>query len=138
MKAKYVILSVLNKQELFYLKSRYKEMKKLANKHEVSLVEQNFIDAIISMVGYCSLGFGLVSIVNGILLVFSFFQDNMLKSFFLSSIVSIAMFAILITHRKLDTKFSYQLCLKMFYLKIKLFCYCIPAPVVVPDIFINN
>lgn len=82
MKAKYVILSVLNKQELFYLKSRYKEMKKLANKHEVSLVEQNFIDAIISMVGYCSLGFGLVSIVNGILLVFSFFQDNMLKSFF--------------------------------------------------------
>ncbi len=42
MKAKYVILSVLNKQELFYLKSRYKEMKKLANKHEVSLVEQKF------------------------------------------------------------------------------------------------
>ena len=75
MKAKYVILSVLNKQELFYLKSRYKEMKKLANKHEVSLVEQNFIDSIISMVGYCSLVFGLVSIVNGILLVFSFFQD---------------------------------------------------------------
>lgn len=82
MKAKYVILSVLNKQELFYLKSRYKEMKKLANKHEVSLVEQNFIDAIISMVGYCSLGFGLVSIVNGILLVFSFFRIICWKVFF--------------------------------------------------------
>ncbi|MDF8406188.1 hypothetical protein OU590_10945, partial [Escherichia coli] len=70
MKAKYVILSVLNKQELFYLKSRYKEMKKLANKHEVSLVEQNFIDAIISMVGYCSLGFGLVGNDSNLLIVF--------------------------------------------------------------------
>ncbi|MCL9673307.1 hypothetical protein [Citrobacter sp. MNAZ 1397] len=134
MDANQVILSVLTKHDLFYLKNRYLQMRKNARAATGCRNEREHLPfVILSLADFCSsikLLF-LVAIIS--ITANAVFHDEVLKSLIIAGITLIlSILAFLYAEVRL-TRFPAMLIFKMLLIRIKCLNYKIPVPQRLPD-----
>lgn len=118
MDARKVILSVLTKRDLIYLKRRFYEIKKNAVDSKTSLIEQDsFTVFILSMARFCSTGIDMFCLIFFAFFIYAFFQDDTLKMLIVTSITCIIMFVFFLYALHKQTGFSYLLCSKFLLIR---------------------
>ena len=134
MDANQVILSVLTKNDIFYLKNRYLQMRKnarAATGHQNERERLPFV--ILSLAEFCSVGNVMFLSLGFIFFISVFFQDEVLKGLICTAITfMIAILGCLYSEFR-RTRFPAMLILKMFLIRAKCFRYKIPVPQSLPD-----
>ncbi|MDV2861410.1 hypothetical protein PUATCC27989T_04832 [Phytobacter ursingii] len=134
MDANQVILSVLTKKDLFYLKNRYLQMRKnarAATRHQNERERLPFV--ILSLAEFCSSGNFLFLVVFVSAIANAVFRDEIIKGLIITGfIIIITFFGFLYVDAR-QTRFPSMLILKMFLIRVKCLRYKIPVPQSLPD-----
>jgi hypothetical protein len=137
MNAREIILSVLTKKDLFYLKGRYTKMNKIARKNGIAVDEkEDFIYTVMSLSGFCASSIGMISTIAFVFLVCSLFENDGLKAFYIYWVIFIFVMTICLYQAKKNLSFSFNLCLKMILMKYKFIYHRVKIPGTLPEIWI--
>lgn len=134
MDANQVILSVLTKHDLFYLKNRYLQMRKNARAATGCRNEREHLPfVILSLAEFCSSGNFLFLVVFVSAIANAVFRDEIIKGLIITGfIIIITFFGFLYVDAR-QTRFPSMLILKMFLIRVKCLRYKIPVPQSLPD-----
>ena len=134
MDANQVILSVLTKNDILYLKNRYLQMRKnarAATGHQNERERLPFV--ILSLAEFCSAGNFLFLVVFVSAIANAVFRDEIIKGLIIAGfIIIITFFGFLYVDFR-QTRFPSILILKMFLIRAKCLRYKIPVPQSLPD-----
>ncbi|MDU6683902.1 MAG: hypothetical protein E6470_09840 [Enterobacteriaceae bacterium] len=134
MDANQVILSVLTKHDLFYLKNRYLQMRKNARAAAERRNEREHLPfVILSLADFCSSGIVMFSLIGFIFIIYAFFQDEVLKGLICSGITFIMIILCFLYVGVRHTRFPCILALKILIIRAKCLRYKIPVPQRLPD-----
>ena len=134
MDANQVILSVLTKKDLFYLKNRYLQMRKIARaatRHQNERERLPFV--ILSLAEFCSSGNLMFSSLGFIFFISAFFQDEVLKGLICTAITFMIVILCCLYSDFRQTRFPAMLIFKMSLIRAKCLRYKIPVPKRLPD-----
>lgn len=134
MDANQLILSVLTKMDLFYLKKRYLQMRENTRAVTGCRSEREHLPfVILSLAEYCSsikLLF-LVAIIS--ITANAVFHDEVLKSLIIAGITLILSILVFLYAEVRLTRFPSMLVFKMLLIRVKCLKYNIPVPKRLPD-----
>ena len=134
MDANQLILSVLTKRDLFYLKNRYLQMRENTRAVTGRRNEREHLPfVILSLANYCSSGIVMFSSIGVIFIIYAFFQDEVLKGLIGSGITFIMIILSFLYVSVRHTRFSCILILKILIIRGECLRYKIPVPQRLPD-----
>ncbi len=137
MNAREIILSVLTRKDLFYLKGRYTKMNKTARKNGIAVDEkEDFIYTVMALSNFCSSSSGLIIAISMMFMGGAFFGEEVLKALTISGITCIFLISIFLYVSKKKFSFTYKLCLKMVFMRYKFIFYRVQVPDSLPQIWI--
>ena len=134
MDANQVILSVLTKRDVFYLKNRYLQMRKNARAATGRRNEREHLPfVILSLADFCSSGIVMFSSLGFIFFISAFFQDEVLKGLICTTITLMMCILCFLYAEVRLTRFPCMLIFKMLLIRMKCLKYKIPVPKRLPD-----
>ncbi|MGK9175593.1 hypothetical protein KXR87_20640 [Yokenella regensburgei] len=112
-------------------------MNKIARKNGIAVDEkQDFIYTIMSLSGFCASSIGMISTIAFVFLVFSVFENDGLKAFYIYGVIFLFVTTMCLYQAKKNLSFSFSLCFKMILMKYKFIYHSVKTPKELPEIWI--